>query len=281
MSFVKKIIKYVLVIVIAAVLGSVGLDAVDHRGSINESVVGRIFFGTADSVCPAGMVLVEGSSKQFCIDQFEVSAGENCPHQDVSSEVQSKDNIDTGSCMPISKIGTIPWRYITKQQAANACAKAGKRLPTNEEWFAASLGTPDPNDQWGMDDCHVNKNWGALPGLTGSGKNCQSGAGAYDMVGNVWEWVTGEAIDGVFENRILPESGFVKEADSNGVAIATDEVGSSPTYNKDYFWQKNTGQRAMARGGFWDNGQEAGLYSMYLEAPFSFVAEGVGFRCVK
>jgi formylglycine-generating enzyme required for sulfatase activity len=71
--------------------------------------------------------------------------------------------------------------------AAAACRNSGKRLPSNAEWRAAALGTPDP---WPQDDpahqCNVSGP-SALP--TGSRIKCVSDVGAFDMVGNVTEFV--------------------------------------------------------------------------------------------
>jgi formylglycine-generating enzyme required for sulfatase activity len=61
-------------------------------------------------------------------------------------------------------------------------------LPTDKEWLQVALGTPDKETGWDSDDCQVENNWDIQPGLAGTGKNCVSAAGAYDMIGNVWEW---------------------------------------------------------------------------------------------
>jgi formylglycine-generating enzyme required for sulfatase activity len=79
-----------------------------------------------------------------------------------------------------------PARGITWFQATAAARNAGKRLPTNAEWQAGALGTPDPGDTPGADDCNTVS--GVLT-PTGSRRNCQSDVGAFDMVGNVSEWV--------------------------------------------------------------------------------------------
>ena len=79
-----------------------------------------------------------------------------------------------------------PASYITWFQAAAAARNAGKRLPTNAEWQASALGTPDPGTDNGTTDCNVSIGTTAA---TGSRSNCLSDVGAFDMVGNVWEWV--------------------------------------------------------------------------------------------
>ena len=79
----------------------------------------------------------------------------------------------------VSIAGVTPTRFITSFQAAAAARNAGKRLPTNSEWQAAALGTPD---------APCNTSSGAVA-VTGAAAGCVSDVGAFDMVGNAWEWV--------------------------------------------------------------------------------------------
>ena len=86
----------------------------------------------------------------------------------------------------VSLPGVIPSAFITWFQAQQACANSGKRLPTNAEWQAAA-GTPDPGPDDGIGDCNTANLFFAS--ATGSRSRCVSARGAFDMVGNVWEWV--------------------------------------------------------------------------------------------
>ena len=82
--------------------------------------------------------------------------------------------------------GVTPSSLITWFQAQQACNNVGKRLPTNAEWQQAVAGTPDPGPDNGTTDC--NSDSGAVSS-TGSRSSCVSSGGAFDMVGNLWEWV--------------------------------------------------------------------------------------------
>jgi hypothetical protein len=97
---------------------------------------------------------------------------------------------DTGNgCVnhyAVSIAGVTPSRFLTWFQATAAARNAGKRLPTNAEWQAAALGTPDPGAAPGSEDCHT---VGVAPVQTGSRASCVSDVGAFDMVGNLSEWV--------------------------------------------------------------------------------------------
>ena len=209
------------------------------------------------------------------------SANEDCPNLKPNSINQSRFNLESLKCFPVSRANAIPWRNISRDQAILACAKAKKRLPTNKEWQQAALGTPDLNDNWSFDDCQVNNNWKKQPGYTGSGKNCISSAGVYDMIGNVWEWVSNSVVNGNHNNTELPDAGFVGGMGDDGIPGITNFDEPNKNYNNDYFWINKIGLRGIVRGGYWNNKTDAGQYSAYIiNQPFQAEA-GIGFRCVK
>lgn len=80
----------------------------------------------------------------------------------------------------VSLLGVTPSAGITWFQAQEACANAGKRLPTSAEWQVGANGTPDGAP------CNVASGGVAA---TGTAAGCVSARGAFDMVGNLWEWV--------------------------------------------------------------------------------------------
>ena len=86
----------------------------------------------------------------------------------------------------VSLPSEIPSANITWFQAQEACANAGKRLPTSAEWQVGANGTPDPGPDDGTTDC--NSDTGSVT-LTGARSSCVSARGAFDMVGNLDEWV--------------------------------------------------------------------------------------------
>jgi hypothetical protein len=266
------VLRWLIVTVVAVVLTTVGIKASDSLfGGKNKN----------DSFCPPEMIFVPGSSGGFCLDKYEAAAGAGCVYKNPGSQEETRANLEGGDCAPVSQKGLIPWRYISQNQAAVACAKAGKRLPKSEEWLAAALATPDKSANWGSDDCQVANNWSQQPGPSGSGKNCVSGAGAYDMVGNAWEWVEGTVEDGKYQGGSLPDDGYVNGVDSSAMPAETNPDQSNENYYDDYFWIKKTGSRGVARGGYWANEDQAGQYSVYLVTPPSGAGTGTGFRCVK
>jgi len=87
----------------------------------------------------------------------------------------------------VSLPGVTPSANLTWFQSQAACENARKRLPSNAEWQAAVAGTPDPGPDNGTTDCNTNSVFAAT--LTGSRSSCKSVRGAFDLVGNVFEWV--------------------------------------------------------------------------------------------
>ena len=86
----------------------------------------------------------------------------------------------------VSLPAVIPAANLTWFQAQEACANAGKRLPTSAEWQIGATGTPDAGPDNGTTNCNSNA---VSVTLTGARKDCESTRGAFDMVGNLDEWV--------------------------------------------------------------------------------------------
>jgi sulfatase-modifying factor enzyme 1 len=72
----------------------------------------------------------------------------------------------------VSIPGVRPARFVTWFQAAATARNSLKRLPTNQEWQVAALGTPD-----------------GLSCQTPGNEKCVSDVGAFEMAGINWEWV--------------------------------------------------------------------------------------------
>jgi hypothetical protein len=87
----------------------------------------------------------------------------------------------------LSLPGVVPSAYLTWFQAQAACDNSRKRLPSNAEWQVAVIGTPDPGPDDGVGDCNTASAFITIP--TGSRNRCKSARGAFDMVGNLSEWV--------------------------------------------------------------------------------------------
>jgi sulfatase modifying factor 1 len=206
--------------------------------------------------CPDGMVSIRGA---FCIDKYEASTveilpgGKTRPHSPF-------EPVEGLKVRAVSRKGVKPQAYINREQAAEACANAGKRLCSDEEWIAACRGKrptafPYGDDRkdgycndagvssfnhyygsggaeppkevytWAhMNDARLNQ----LPGTvapTGSFTKCKSSFGVYDMVGNLHEWTA--ARSGTFRG------GYYLDTKINGDGCSYRTTAHGPKY-RDY-----------------------------------------------
>jgi len=276
---IKRLIEVISVIFISSILTTLAIKAVD-KANLVASLTGNT--KKEHEKCPPDMVFVPSETGGFCIDKYENSPNSKCPFLNPQTQEETRKNLEDPDCYPISKEGALPWTNISQNQAQIACAKAGKRLPTPREWYLASLGTPDKSENWTREDCNLNKNWDQNPGPTGSAKNCKSSFGAFDMIGNVWEWVGGSVVDGKYQGRELPQQGFIWGIDDEtGLPFQTDPQNSNLNYNGDYFWIISKGTRAIAKGGYFQSRSDGGIFSSSLIALPSEFSNAVGFRCAK
>lgn len=266
----RHVLRNVVVVVAVVILTTLGITASDR---LSDTLGARLLTEQNDTRCPRGMVFVSDESG-FCIDRYEVSAGEGCFFADPRTRAETQLNLDNPDCSPLSVEGVPPWAYISQHQAQLACAKAGKHLASSREWYLAALGTPD------TDACNMSKKNSAA-GLTGTLAKCLAASGAFDMLGNVWEWIDGVVVDGRYRDRAMPPAGYITAVDEAGIPIATSLQNSTDAFKGDYLWLVEQGAQGMLRGGYFGSGADAGLYSIYAASPPSFTGATAGFRCVK
>lgn len=263
----KLPLKTIGVIVGATALSTLAINASDGIRGVG-SMVG-LSIDSSGAVCPEGMIPFVSDGRSMCIDQYEASVANGCPHMTPRSPIDTEVNLSEQTCGSVSKEDVRPWGHVTLSQAQRICAASGKRLPTNEEWYRAALGTERTKG------CHITD---GNASETGS-PDCVSDVGAQDMIGNLWEWVDGEVVAGVYENRTLPEEGYVSSVDKDGIALSSQE-NPHVLYGEDYVWTNSDGVRGMVRGGFFGAGSDAGLHALNASVEPSFSSAGIGFRCV-
>src|SRR5262249_46113281 len=161
----------------------------------------------------------------------------------------------------VSLPGVRPSVTITWFQAQAACESSGKRLPSNAEWQAAVTGTPDPGPDDGTADCNTASAFNTVP--TGSPSACRAPRGAFDMVGNVYEWVADwvprAAACGTWGPNVSPTG----DDQCLAGAAASGEPG------------------ALMRGGSFASGVLAGPLAIVASAPPSLPSVSIGFRCTR
>ena len=216
--------------------------------------------------CPADMVSVAG---RYCIDRFEARLMDASSGIPLSADYPSTPNLTSivlgrwtagrwlagdlhARAMPLPPLGrdpaaaprmlargapgVVPSGYVTGLVAARACAEAGKRLCTHQEWLSACRGEQDRDfpygDSYEQGSCNVFRYAHPAASLHGSaaighldprlnrvreaGRPLLQPSGAsprcssrwgddaiYDMVGNLDEWVDekGGAFAGGFYSR--------------------------------------------------------------------------------
>lgn len=269
----KSILRWVFVSVGIVVLTSFTIDATLSPNGFSQSALGILATNVTKKECPEGSVRIDVEGKALCVDQYEASAGIGCIHGNVHNALETRANSEARDCVPQSASDKDPWAYTTFHQAKELCAKAGKRLLTNREWYEAVVGTPDESNN---PSCNTK---GGTILKTGEMTECKTEKAIHDGIGNVWEWVDASVVDGMYDEKALPTSGYVMEADEGGVARKTSENVEGSSYHDDYFWSEQIGEFGMIRGGFFGSGKDAGMYSIQAKTVLSFSGNAIGFRC--
>lgn len=159
----------------------------------------------------------------------------------------------------VSLPDVVPSAHITWFQAQEACANAGKRLPTSAEWQVGANGRPDPGPDNGTTDCNTESEGGTTP--TGTRSGCRSARGAFDMVGNLAEWVA----DWVPLSTVCP--GWGTFSDDFMCLSGASTTGKGPG--------------ALVRGGFFVGGPIAGPLTVFGTVSPSRSQDIFGFRCAR
>ena len=119
--------------------------------------------------CPSGSALVKSKSGNYCVDLYEFPGS-----------------------------GAPPKTRVNWFEAKKLCASSGKRLCTLTEWKGACGSKYPYGSTFDANSCNTADEDGFERSLAkaGSSKSCRSRSGAYDMSGNVHEWVEEKRIAG-------------------------------------------------------------------------------------
>ena len=160
-----------------------------------------------------------------------------------------------------------PASLITWFQAVAVARNSGKRLPTNQEWQAAALGSPDPGTtDDGSTECNISTAAAVIS--TGRRSACVSDVGAFDMVGNVAEWVA---------DWVIPSSGGTGSTCGTLFNGDLNCLGGSTSGT----FAATAGTHAVVRGGQAGNGALAGVFAVDHVSPDTATGTKTGFRAAR
>lgn len=218
---------------------------------------------------PPHLVQVEG----FWLDRFEVT---NAAFQQFVQETGYRTDAEKAGWGSLwrdrqwNRVDGLDWRHpsnpsqglsammdhpvvqVSWNDAQAFCRWAGGRLPSEAEWEFAARGSQGRTYPWGnqYDSSRLNAaSGGTVP--VGRYETGKSACGAYDLAGNVWEWVNDWYQD--------------------------DYYGTSPRVNPS---GPNTGTHKGLRGGAWDLTGGDSRSTDRGALPPDGRGDTVGFRCL-
>ncbi|MCC6524104.1 MAG: SUMF1/EgtB/PvdO family nonheme iron enzyme [Polyangiaceae bacterium] len=244
------------------------------------------------SAPPAPPALVDGCPPEmtriakYCVDRWEAHLVTRAPDGGVVPHPHNHRPDQGVRYEARSEAGVFPQAYISRVESEAACKNAGKRLCTFPEWRRACQGTrwgrypyggrarsticnsgkdhlltrffgPNAN-HWKYEENFNAPELDVEPGFlarTGEHQGCVSTEGAYDLVGNLHEWVSG-----IVDDRFME-------------ILERDDV-----ERKKQHW--NTGN-GIFMGGFFSTTDQLGpgcLYTTVAHEP-RYHDYSTGFRC--
>jgi serine/threonine protein kinase len=150
------------------------------------------------SPCPLGANLLPGG-KPFCIDVYEYPGGK-----------------------------TIPRTQVSFAEAEQLCGLRNERLCTDSEWERACRGKGGASYPYGsaFDAVRCNTRSGQVA-AAGDYKECRAASGAYDMSGNVAEWVIARGRPAQKGGTALDEGQAIRSSRCSTTSRAADEEGGA------------------------------------------------------
>ncbi len=192
--------------------------------------------------------------------------------------------------LPQITASAAPWVEINYNEARSACEAIGGKLITELQYLAIAYDISQQDINWSggkvgegvvFQGLHRGTVDDAQPGEYVSSREDErrwhqlsNGERVYDCAGNAYSWV--------FDDVQGDEQGVIaREFAADSPSITTAPY---PRRTKGMGWRPDAGAdwagRALARGGYWDGGDVAGVFYLYYGSP-GYRDGIVGFRCTK
>ncbi len=130
----------------------------------------------------------------YYIDKYEVTNAlyEACVTAGVCDPPRNTGSNTRPSYYGNSEFDNYPVIYMSWNQAKTYCEWRHAELPTEAQWEKAARGANGPDLGENPIDCSQSQDFRCKPdtAIVGSYGNANGPYGAYDMVGNVWTWVS-------------------------------------------------------------------------------------------
>jgi hypothetical protein len=247
-------------------------DADDSRGP-RDATLPALPDGAPSGPCDEDMALVTLDGGAVCVDLYEgamvqrMADGGEAPWP----WYLPVDDVDASDLRAVPAHGAYPQGYVSNVQAQAACRASGKRLCTLDEWTAACRGRPAHDyvypygDTYEAGRCNegdespIVRIFGPSPtysndelndprcdqldgGLErgGTHASCASAYGAFDMHGNLHEWIDDTPVPSE-PDRGSFVGGYFVDAKLNGAGCEYRTTAHAKTYH-DY----STGFRCCA-----------------------------------
>ena len=259
---------------------------------------------TQPSSCPTGYIPVPGSgtygTKGFCVMKYEAK--------------------DDGSGNAVSTAAGFPWVNINQidSTAKSAAACTGCHLMTEKEWMTLMQNVFSVTSNWSSGvisggyfyngnsynnpssalaaDTNDTNGYAGETNVSGRERRTltlTNGQVIWDMVGNVWEWTTGQTMGG--QPGLSTDTSFTFRGWSDIDTVGNLAQNPSPAtaglmdvtecdsdgIGQIYSYSKDTPLRGFIRGGNWGGGSCSGPSSLYLARTPGRTDSYTGFRVAR
>jgi VCBS repeat-containing protein len=290
----------------ASYSGSDSFEIKVNDGTIDSATVTVSVTVNNNLICPSDYIKIPANATlgttEFCVMQFEArnsagtatSSSTGTPWVNITATAAKTECSDLGVGHDL--ISNREWMaisYLIENQAQNWSVSVGSGvlIRGNSDGINGMLSISDVNDPYDQTGNSTISGWEQRRTFYTSVTDL-----LWDFAGNAWEWVdwtTGGAFDVGF-NACTPEAWWelydipsVCSPIPNSLDYAPNNPNaiSTATYNASYnlgriYVTSNPLWGAAIRGGYNVDGDNAGIYSLALDAASSDSAFNIGFRCV-